>query len=438
MGPREGLYWHRQEERSPRGRQHHEDHQEDACQRATRRCGQTTLCRVAPWRRRRSKSRGTRRTPSMRVWPSRRRSLLPWWSATPRQEGDQTVASEGCDCLHQKTWRSARHRVTHWFVNIVNRGTMWTVHPLTLHIQRSTVFAQARNASHALGSMIAWHLCTPEKSLSSGLIHDSSLLVVASPAVHHEHIFFLIHSFFYHNSRTRTTIGTTRSSPRTPSAWSTSPRTTCLKASLSRTTLSWKPAEWRNPAQHILHRLWARGACDGVKDNRSISTIWYTERMWRTRSSSSDPRRSEFGEIGTHGLRNYQSNDSEISGTSYFQSHMHFDDSAESITDSDLEDGELQKMQTSPLYAQIASGKPDALVVPERGKCKNWSRKRKFEVSFIWGSESFRETWCMVYLLGPMTWKVTRRNVWKHIVNLRNTDSTIMQSRNVMRGCIIF
>ena len=45
---------------------------------------------------------------------------------------------------------------------------------------------------------------------------------------------------------------------------------------------------------------------------------------------------------------------------------MHFDDSAESIADSDLEDGELQKMLTSPLYAQKVSGKPDALVVQER------------------------------------------------------------------------
>ena len=32
----------------------------------------------------------------------------------------------------------------------------------------------------------------------------------------------------------------------------------------------------------------------------------------------------------------------------------------------DLEDGELQKMLTSPLYAQKASGKPDAMVVQER------------------------------------------------------------------------
>ena len=45
---------------------------------------------------------------------------------------------------------------------------------------------------------------------------------------------------------------------------------------------------------------------------------------------------------------------------------MHFDDSVESIADSDLEGGELQKMLTSPLYVQKASGKPDAMVVQER------------------------------------------------------------------------
>ena len=45
---------------------------------------------------------------------------------------------------------------------------------------------------------------------------------------------------------------------------------------------------------------------------------------------------------------------------------MHFDDSVESIAGSDLEDGELQKMLTSPLYAQKASGRPDAMVMQER------------------------------------------------------------------------
>ena len=69
----------------------------------------------------------------------------------------------------------------------------------------------------------------------------------------------------------------------------------------------------------------------------------------------------EFREIGTASLPN-----SQISETSYFHSQMHFDDSVESIADSDLEDGELQKMLTSPLYAQKASGKPDVMVVQER------------------------------------------------------------------------
>ena len=69
----------------------------------------------------------------------------------------------------------------------------------------------------------------------------------------------------------------------------------------------------------------------------------------------------EFGEIGIHGLP-----DSKISETSYFQSQMHFNDSVESIADSDLEDGELQKTLTSPLYAQKAPGKPVALVLQER------------------------------------------------------------------------
>ena len=67
----------------------------------------------------------------------------------------------------------------------------------------------------------------------------------------------------------------------------------------------------------------------------------------------------ESGEIGTHSLPDYLE-------SSYFQSHMHLDDSLESIANSDLEDGEFPKMLTSPLYAKKASEKPDALVVQER------------------------------------------------------------------------
>ena len=88
----------------------------------------------------------------------------------------------------------------------------------------------------------------------------------------------------------------------------------------------------------------------------------------------------EFGETGTAGVP-----DLKIPETSCFQSQMHFDDSVESIADSDLEDGELQKMLTSPLYAQKSSGRPDATVMQERDVSAqlNQNRKRKFEVSFI-------------------------------------------------------
>ena len=83
-----------------------------------------------------------------------------------------------------------------------------------------------------------------------------------------------------------------------------------------------------------------------------------------------------FGEIGTAGL----------SETSQFQSQMQFDDSVESIADSDLEDGDLQKMLTAPLYAQKASGKPDANGQQQREvKCTIHSSRSKgrLEVSFI-------------------------------------------------------
>ena len=65
------------------------------------------------------------------------------------------------------------------------------------------------------------------------------------------------------------------------------------------------------------------------------------------------------------------------------------DESMESTADTDFEDGELQKLLTSPLYAQRASGKPAAMVVQERGKCTN--------VLFIRGSESFWETGYIVF-----------------------------------------
>ena len=69
----------------------------------------------------------------------------------------------------------------------------------------------------------------------------------------------------------------------------------------------------------------------------------------------------EFGQIGTSLLDHEMAQVSPVEDLSYLQSQMHFDESMESI-----EDGELRKLLTSPLYAQRASGKPDAMVVQER------------------------------------------------------------------------
>ena len=75
----------------------------------------------------------------------------------------------------------------------------------------------------------------------------------------------------------------------------------------------------------------------------------------------------EFGQIRTQSLFDHEMAEmSFVEKMSYLQSQMHFEEPMESIADSDLEDGELQKLLTSPLYAQRASGKPDAMVVQER------------------------------------------------------------------------
>ena len=78
--------------------------------------------------------------------------------------------------------------------------------------------------------------------------------------------------------------------------------------------------------------------------------------------------------------------DSKLSETSCIQSQMHFHDSVESIADSDLEDGELHKMLTSPLYAQKASAKPDALFSPEQGNLIRSSVFRNANPSNMRGS----------------------------------------------------
>ena len=81
----------------------------------------------------------------------------------------------------------------------------------------------------------------------------------------------------------------------------------------------------------------------------------------------------EFGQILAQSLL-----DREMADMSLLQSQMHFDDFVESIADSDPEDGEIEKLLTSSLYAQRASG-----------KCTS--------VSFIRRSKSSQETGCIVF-----------------------------------------
>ena len=94
---------------------------------------------------------------------------------------------------------------------------------------------------------------------------------------------------------------------------------------------------------------------------RSISIISCTRKIWRSSPSSYLRRSEEFGEIRTAAVP-----DSKQPERSYIQSQMRFAHSVESIAHSDLEDGELQKTVTSPLYAQKAWVKLDAMVVQER------------------------------------------------------------------------
>ena len=74
-----------------------------------------------------------------------------------------------------------------------------------------------------------------------------------------------------------------------------------------------------------------------------------------------------FGQIQAQSVLDHEMAEmSPVEKMSYLQSHMHFDESMESIADTDLEDGGLHTLLTPPLYAQRASGKPDAMVVQER------------------------------------------------------------------------
>ena len=73
-----------------------------------------------------------------------------------------------------------------------------------------------------------------------------------------------MHSLFYHYTRTRSTIGTTRSFPRTSRTSCTSPCSPSRQAAPSRITLACKPAEWRKPAHDNSHCLCVCCVCTFV------------------------------------------------------------------------------------------------------------------------------------------------------------------------------
>ena len=74
----------------------------------------------------------------------------------------------------------------------------------------------------------------------------------------------------------------------------------------------------------------------------------------------------EFGQIEAQSLLDHEMAEmSPVGKMSCLQSRMHFDESMESNVDFDLEDGEIRKLLTLSLYAQRASGRPDAMVTQE-------------------------------------------------------------------------
>ena len=119
--------------------------------------------------------------------------------------------------------------------------------------------------------------------------------------------------------------------------------------------------------------------------------------------------------------------DSKLSETSYIQSQMHFGDSVESIADSDLEDGELQKMLTSPLYAQKASGKPDAMVTQEREVSAQYTQANRMESVRSHSSESHRAS--VNFFLHVISPKSSRLS-WEVSVEYTQAGKESLRSRS--------
>ena len=87
----------------------------------------------------------------------------------------------------------------------------------------------------------------------------------------------------------------------------------------------------------------------------------------------------EFGQIGTQSLFDQEMVEmSPVEKMSYLQSKMHFDESMESIANSDLEDGELQKLLAHHCTCPKSFWETKCNVLSgESGKCTNVSFIRR-------------------------------------------------------------
>ena len=149
--------------------------------------------------------------------------------------------------------------------------------------------------------------------------------------------------------------------------------------------------EWQKPAQHRSHKLWAQRACDNFWkfSGRHLPIIRCTERIWKAKSTSSNYWLSEG--MWTQSLLDHtMAETSSVEKMSYLQSQTHFDESTESIADSDLEDGEIQKCSLQHWMPKgLLGNQMQWSFGRERSKCTN--------VSFIRRPSSFRETGCIVF-----------------------------------------
>ena len=144
-------------------------------------------------------------------------------------------------------------------------------------------------------------------------------------------------------------------------------------------TLRWSTAGWRANTNPISHRLWAQdGWVQRHRRRSDRSRRLRAQKNWAWKEfcdwSASNPGKimrssltedmDEYGKVGAD--------------TSCLQLQMHSDcDSAESIADSDLEDGELRKKLASPLYLQSREDSESSRMPIARGNLLHCYRREE-------------------------------------------------------------